>query len=195
MCRCEKSGAERVSEAVALVDCGSSEDVPTAVALPGGYVMRRRGGAFVIAELRIADCGLRIERQGPVLLAFTGRTEVQPGLAINCAIEAFDPKLLEAYRRSHAAGEEIMDADQIRGPLVCRPRRAGDSFWPLGARCPRRVTAFLKNQKFPHARRDEALCICDELGLIYLHPLRIDERVKVIPATKRVLRIKAEYNS
>ncbi|MGB2823558.1 MAG: hypothetical protein WBF17_21440 [Phycisphaerae bacterium] len=33
------------------------------------------------------------------------------------------------------------------------------------------------------------LCIADEAGLVYLAPLRIAERAKISPATRKVLRI------
>ena len=74
--------------------------------------------------------------------------------------------------------------------MTARPRRAADAFVPLGAPGRQSVSDFLTNLKLPHRRRDEALCICDELGIVYLSPLRIDHRVRITAATRSVLRVK-----
>ena len=60
---------------------------------------------------------------------------------------------------------------------------------PLGAPGRQSVSDFLTNLKLPDRRRDEVLCICDELGIVYLAPLRIDDRVKIAPTARRVLRV------
>ena len=53
------------------------------------------------------------------------------------------------------------------------------------------ISDFLTNLKLPRSRRDAVRCICDSEGIIYLAPLRIDERLRITPRTRRVLRIVA----
>ena len=51
------------------------------------------------------------------------------------------------------------------------------------------VGDFLTNLKLTRRRRDQVVCICDESGIVYVAPLRIDRRVIVTGETTRVLRI------
>ena len=74
-------------------------------------------------------------------------------------------------------------------PLTCRPRRKGDRFHPLGAAGRQTVSNFLTNLKLPPAQRRAVRCICDETGIVYVWPLRLDHRVRATPQTRRVLRI------
>ncbi len=83
----------------------------------------------------------------------------------------------------------MLDADQVNGPLIARPRRDGDTFVPLGAPGRQSVSDFLTNCKLPIAPRQRVICICDGSGIVYLAPLRIDDRLRVTDATRRILRI------
>ena len=51
------------------------------------------------------------------------------------------------------------------------------------------VGEFLTNLKLPRLQRELVKCICDDLGVVCVAPLRIDERVKVTGATTRILRL------
>ena len=84
---------------------------------------------------------------------------------------------------------ELLDADRVHLPLVCRPRRPGDQFHPLGSRGRKSVSNFLTDLKLPPAQREAALCIRDAAGIVYLAPLRIDHRVRLGEHSRRVLRI------
>ncbi len=96
------------------------------------------------------------------------------------------PQLQSAAFASHA---ELLDADQLRPPLIARPRRNGDVFHPLGAPGTKTVSDFLTDLKLPHHFRRCVVCICDGRGIVALWPLRIDNRVRVTSSTMRVLRI------
>jgi len=86
-------------------------------------------------------------------------------------------------------GVELLDADQVVGGLLCRPRQAGDAFVPLGASGRQSVSDFLPNLKLPPQRRQQVRCICDDNGIVYVAPLRIDHRARVTDQTRNVLRI------
>ena len=104
----------------------------------------------------------------------------------------FDQAMFDQHRRTRPAGVELLDADQVRGPLLCRRRRDGDAFAPLGAPGRQSVSDFLTNAKLPARQRQAVWCVCDDLGIVYLAPLRIDQRLKVSARTTRVLRIALE---
>jgi tRNA(Ile)-lysidine synthetase-like protein len=125
-----------------------------------------------------------------VVLECPGRTPLPDGREVLCRVEPFDPAAFEAHCRNHPTGEEWMDADQVRGRLLCRPRRPGDRFVPLGAPGRQSVSDFLTNLKVPPDRREAVRCICDELGIVYVAPIRIDDRVKVTERSKQCLHIR-----
>ncbi|MFB3892114.1 MAG: tRNA lysidine(34) synthetase TilS [Phycisphaerae bacterium] len=195
--------AERLMELAALLD----DSGPTALALPGGWLARRDGPAVVIepksrdshhfsgdmAGAKNGDC--------PDFLEYPGDTVLPGGVRITCEVLPFDADAFAEHcrrrktgRAAAKAGEaavEFLDADQVRGRLIARPRRDGDAFVPLGSPGRQSVSDFLTNCKLPAAARRSVLCVCDDLGIVYLAPLRIDDRVKVTPNTKRVIRISA----
>jgi len=169
-----------------LADLG--EGHRRAVNLPNGLVARRRGGAIVFLPASPPPApGL-----DAVELACPGRTGLADGRVVVCRIEPYSPQLLERHRQARRPGVELLDADRVRGPLICRIRRRGDSFGPLGGHGRKSVSDFLTDLKLPRPRRDRVLCVCDRDGIVYLAPLRIANRVRLGPASCRVLRIRVE---
>jgi len=166
-------------------------DGPNAVTLSGGYVARREHGEVVI---ELPGPGPQADA-AVVTLECPGRTALGDGWAVVCRIEPFQQKAFEEHCRNRSAGVEMLDADRICGALECRARRRGDAFVPLGAPGTQTVGDFLRNLKLPQRRREEVRCICDDLGIVYLVPLRIDDRLKVTSATRRVLRVRLERDA
>ncbi len=172
---------ERFDALCALVE----PDGPRAVSLPGAFIARRHGRVVVLAG-NVPPSDVRAES---VELSCPGEVDLQDGRKVLCRIEPFDPKAFATHCQKHTEGREILDADVIHGPLICRPRKAGDVFRPLGCSGRQSVSDFLTNSKLDADARKDVRCICDSLGMVYLAPLRIDDRVKVTPHTKRQLRI------
>jgi len=172
-------GADRIVE-LTDVPCEAGR---TGVSLPGGYEARREGGQVILerptAPSPAADA---------VVLDLSGETVLPDGRRIVCRTEAFDSAAFVRHCADPPAGVERLDADAVRGCLLCRPRRDGDVFLPLGSPGRQSVSDFLTNLRVG-CRRDAVRCICDEVGIVYVAPLRIDDRVRVSPRTQRVLHI------
>jgi len=161
---------------------------PRAVSLPGGWVAQRQRDRVTIAPARQDQADQLVET---VTLNCPGRTEIAPHCVISCRLIPFDRAGFESHCRNKVQGVELMDADQLCGPLTCRPRRPGDVFQPLGCGGRQSVGDFLTNQKVPRRLRRRTRCITDDLGIVYVAPFRIDERVRVTPRTVKVLQIVA----
>jgi tRNA(Ile)-lysidine synthase len=116
------------------------------------------------------------------------------GWRITCRTESSRPGLLEEVQSDADADQriELLDADAVEGRLVCRPRRPGDRFHPLGATGRQSVSDFLTNRKLSTPMRQRVACLEDEVGIVYVAPLRIDDRVKLRPETRRVLRLEVQ---
>ncbi len=85
--------------------------------------------------------------------------------------------------------EEWLDADCVQPPLLARSRREGDRFRPLGMQDSKKVSDFMIDQKVAAEQRDRTVLLCDQAGPIWVVPFRIDERVRLRPETRRVLRV------
>ena len=174
-------GADRLDELSRLID----PDGPPAVSLPGNWRARREGDRIVLAPAAEADA----KPDWTVAIECPGRTMLPDGRYVLCETQDIDRRSFERHCRGARDGVELLDADRVCGPLLAHPRRPGDVFLPLGAPGRQTVSDFLTNCRLDPRLRDEVVCIADDSGIVYLSPLRIDDRVKITPDTSRVLRI------
>ena len=171
------------AEHLAQLNAMAASPAESAMTLPGGFQARCRNGQMTVEKPPPVPSAPRA-----VTLLCPGHTPLGDGRWITASLELFNPEHLEQARGLSPAAE-LINADQIRGPLLARTRQAGDRFEPLGAPGSISVSDFLTNLKLPPEQRQQVVCILDDLGLIYLAPLRIDRRVRLTPHTRRVLRI------
>ncbi|MBT3200607.1 MAG: tRNA lysidine(34) synthetase TilS [Phycisphaerales bacterium] len=179
-----KVSSVKLEEMASLVD----GDQPT-VNLPDDYLARYRNQAITITPAALPEQ----PHQAPITLPTCGQITGPSGAEITCTPMEFDADLVAAHCGGHKRGVELLDADKIQGPLICRTRANGDKFAPLGLNGRQSVSDFLTNAALDDQARDKVRCICDDEGIIYLAPLRIDQRVKISQDTTRILRI--EFNS
>ena len=52
-----------------------------------------------------------------------------------------------------------------------------------------RIADFLSDERISASRREQVAVLCDQLGPIWVIPFRIDERVKLTRATRRILKL------
>ena len=185
-CAFERAGGagelrRRAIDAVeGLLEGGSGREV----ALGGGVVARRSYG-----ELRVAM------RDGAppvacVPLAVPGRVEVsEVGLWVEA--EEIDAGQGHPAYGTGGAWEEVVDLGRVGERLVVRTRRAGDRFEPLGAGGSRKLKDFLIDARVPREARVRTLVVEGQAGIVWVVGLRLDERAKVRPDTRRVARLRA----
>jgi tRNA(Ile)-lysidine synthase len=73
--------------------------------------------------------------------------------------------------------------------LFVRQRRPGDRFQPLGMNMPKRLYEFMVDAKIPRSWRDYVPIVCSPQQIIWVVGWRIDDRVKTIKASKKILRL------
>ena len=182
----QEIGADRLAD----LDAAVSDDGPPTVGLPGRVLARRAADRLILSRCRGEDDLPAAPALGPAALHCPGRALLADGRSIVAAVGPLDRSAFDAHCRKPGRGVHFLDADRLVGPLSVRSRRNGDAFWPLGAPGRQSVGDFLTNAKLPRRQRDEAVCVCDELGIVCLAPHRIDERVKVASATARAVVLK-----
>jgi tRNA(Ile)-lysidine synthase len=96
---------------------------------------------------------------------------------------------LKQFRRPvKKDGVEVFNADQIGGEIVLRHWRAGDRFQPIGLLSPVKLQDLFVNAKIPAARRRHLILSATAGGEIFwVEGLRIGERFKLLPQTRRKL--------
>lgn len=88
--------------------------------------------------------------------------------------------------------EACLDADLAGSPLAVRCRMPGDRFVPLGMAQPKKLQDFLVDEKVPRGERDGVPVVATPNGIIWVAGYRIDDRFKVTPRTRRVLKLRYE---
>lgn len=81
-----------------------------------------------------------------------------------------------------------LDADKIKFPITWRYWQAGDSFYPLGMENRKKLSDFLIDRKIPLADKNGISVLESEGEIIWVVGHRIDNRYKITPATKSVIK-------
>jgi tRNA(Ile)-lysidine synthase len=156
--------------------------------LPGSIVVRKvydrlefqppRSEAAAPAELT------------PVFIACPGTTALpQLGAGLTAELCEVDPAKIDELRCQADPYEEWLDFDRLQPPLLVRGRREGDRFRPLGAPGTKSLSDFFIDEKIDPLLRTRTGVLCDQAGVVWVMPLRIDERAKLRPTSRRALRL------
>jgi tRNA(Ile)-lysidine synthase len=82
-----------------------------------------------------------------------------------------------------------LDADKIKFPITWRYWQPGDSFYPLGMENRKKLSDFLIDRKIPLADKN-GISVLESAGeIIWVVGHRIDNRYKITPETKTVIKL------
>ncbi|MCC7438858.1 MAG: tRNA lysidine(34) synthetase TilS [Armatimonadetes bacterium] len=84
---------------------------------------------------------------------------------------------------------EFIDADRLPKKLTLRSWREGDRFQPLGMNGEKKISDFLIDEKIALDAKRDVLVLADDQTIIWVCGMRLDERYRITPETKNVLRI------
>jgi tRNA(Ile)-lysidine synthase len=85
----------------------------------------------------------------------------------------------------------LLNADNLSFPLILRTRREGDYFYPLGMGMKKKkLKRFLIDTKTPLHEKDRIRILESDKKILWVAGKRIDERFKILPSAKRVLKVK-----
>ncbi|MCJ7669177.1 MAG: tRNA lysidine(34) synthetase TilS [Dehalococcoidia bacterium] len=132
---------------------------------------------------------------GEFPLKVPGKT-VSPGWNVIASIvreRAASPPLRGALSTSEETCQSNLvahfDFHKTGIELFVRQRRPGDRFQPLGMNMPKNLYEFMVDAKIPRSWRGRIPIVCSPQQIIWVVGWRIDDRVKTIEASKKILRL------
>jgi tRNA(Ile)-lysidine synthase len=82
-----------------------------------------------------------------------------------------------------------LDMDLLKFPLLLRPWRPGDYFYPLGMRKKKKISRFLTDEKLSLQEKSETMVLESEGRIIWVAGWRMDDRFKVTSVTKTIFQL------
>ena len=96
---------------------------------------------------------------------------------------------MEALNVDTSATMAYLDAEQLSWPLLNRSWVATDYFYPLGLRKKKKLNHFLGSLKLSPAIKSRTTVLCSDSKIAWVVGQRIDDRFKITPNTKLVVKI------
>jgi len=82
-----------------------------------------------------------------------------------------------------------MDMEKLNYPLMLRKWRKGDYFYPLGMAGKKKLSKYFKDEKVDIIAKEEQWLLCSNEQIAWVIGRRADERFKVTPDTKKIVKI------
>ncbi len=101
---------------------------------------------------------------------------------------------LQLYKKpgnqlSKISEEAWLDAELVQFPLVLRPWKKGDYFYPLGMKKKKKISKFLIDLKCSLSDKEQQYVVESNNKILWVVGKRIDERFKVTSTTTQMIRL------
>ncbi|XUX00292.1 MAG: tRNA lysidine(34) synthetase TilS [Dehalogenimonas sp.] len=164
---------------LAAGETGRSVDLPDGISFISSY------SELVLGRDVSADIPLP-EISGVRALNVPGVTEM-PGWNITVSVIEYGPDLITG--KENDGFSQLFDFDVVGSELKVRTREPGDRFIPLGELAEKSVKDYFIDAKVPRLWRPRVPVVVNPGQIIWLAGYRLDDRAKVTPATKNVLKL------
>ena len=99
------------------------------------------------------------------------------------------PAPKEAIKLSASNFVALLDANHIHFPLLLRPWKQGDYFYPLGMRKKKKIARFLIDQKLAKTEKEKVWVVEMNKKIVWVVGLRLDDRFKITGSTRELLKL------
>ncbi len=82
-----------------------------------------------------------------------------------------------------------VDKEKLKYPLTVRKWKEGDYFYPLGMKGKKKLSKYFKDEKLSLLAKERVWLLCSEKEIVWIINYRADNRFKIMPQTKQILKI------
>jgi tRNA(Ile)-lysidine synthase len=156
-----------------------SSDTGKRIEIPKGFRVYRDRGQLIFLR----------EGKKPEL-----EEEVRPGKSYELGPFRFSSRTTarKQARWTHNPHIEYIDADRLNNRLLLRTWRKGDWFIPFGMEQPKKLSDFFIDAKIPRYKKEEIPVLESHGNIVWICGVRLDNRYRIRPSTKRVLKLEFE---
>lgn len=130
---------------------------------------------------------LQEEESGHILLGEQGGAAHTTHFNLDFAGQALDETLLQQILAMADNNAAHLDYSKLDFPLILRPWKTGDYFYPLGMNNKKKkVSRFLIDQKVPLHEKEKVWVLESNKKIAWVLGKRIDERFKIGPGTTHI---------
>jgi tRNA(Ile)-lysidine synthase len=165
----------------AIQRLAQAEKPQTALALPGGLAVKRTYEYLIFStsvKRNPRPFHYRLDGSGIYDFKKIGRS-----------LSVEELKNTKGIRLRETSWTAFLDAEKIHFPLTLRTFKAGDRFMPFGMKGHKKLKDFFVDLKVPLEQRYSTPILCCEDTLVWVCGFRIDDRFKVTPKTRKVMKL------
>lgn len=166
--------AAQVPEVLRLLDAQSGRQVQSA----SHRIIRHRNW-LVITEVKLRPEGMVVVEEGGRQVLFA-----------EGALSIENKSKPENWLPQTGASVAQLNAKEIRYPLIVRPWKTGDYFYPLGMKKKKKISRFLIDLKMPVHQKERVYVVETAGRIAWVIGYRIDERFKIKESTDAFLELK-----
>jgi tRNA(Ile)-lysidine synthase len=164
---------QQAEEVIALLDSGTGKFVKGKM----HWIIKNRNWLIIAPRMEQEAAHVLIEADRTVVGSPVGELRLT-----RMAVE-------EVKTLDEGPNIALLDANKIAYPLLLRRWKTGDYFYPLGMRKKKKVARFLIDTKVSAVDKEKVWILEMDKKLIWVIGRRIDDRFKLNPSTKQILRI------
>ncbi len=169
-------GEKAVDQLVKLADAQSGKYIANE-----SYRIIRHGKWFIIAPVSITTQTIVVEKENEII--FFGDQQL-----------VLKPVRVEKFSLNTSNEIAQVDAAEVVFPLILRPWKAGDYFYPLGMKKKKKLARFFIDQKLSKPQKEKVWVLESHKKIVWVVGHRIDDRFKIMPSTKKVLLITLKFH-
>ncbi len=164
--------AKQTEEVINLLDSESGKYIQSST----HRILKNRNWLIISLNQNQSSQTILIEKDDKLIVFEKGELFINNISAANCKLSTVN-------------SIATLDADKIKFPLLLRKWKQGDYFYPLGMEKKKKLNRFFIDNKLSQTEKEKVWVIEMNKKIIWIVGMRIDNRFKILPSTKQILKI------
>lgn len=112
-------------------------------------------------------------------------------IPIHLKIKKFD--IYQGFKPDTNPDVASLDGDKLQFPLLLRPWKHGDKFYPLGMKNMKKLSDFFTDAKLSIIEKERCHVLVSDEQIVWIAGRRIDDRYKITEKTKSVVELRISH--